>query len=385
MDFGFSPEVSMIRNAIRDWLNKECKIEVVRELDDNSAYPEKLLSKLAQLGFNGLTVEEKYGGEGRNLPAACLIIMETATRYPALARCYALNALVASITVSTLGNEKQRNKYLPKISKGELTSAIGVDLSNLHGNSTGEKGIKGVWDSSLEKFVLTGSLNNIENADQAETLFLPVQIRINSTRDSEKIVYAALDSKGEGLFIKPFDRLGHKGISSCKVECDRIQAPPDKLLKGNSAYKLDGHSLVWDLLLLASAFESVGLAKGAYNYTIDHAKSRVQFNRQIGRFPAIRRMISDMSKDIQTAEFFSYYAAFKADKGQNFSQESAIAAWDSLEAAQKTVQGGLQIFGGYGYTLEYDIQRYYRDITFLMNSLSGFELLSSKIGGKIGL
>ncbi|MCF8026293.1 MAG: acyl-CoA dehydrogenase family protein, partial [Desulfobacteraceae bacterium] len=158
MDFSFSSEDSMIRKAVREWVSKECPEDMVRDRDEHSAYPGDLLSKLSGLGFYGLIVEEEYGGEGRNVLAACVIIMEIASRYPALAKCYSID-LLGGMLLSNWGSRDQKEAYLPKLLDGKIQVATKVD-----GDFFGveEPAIRGEWMPGSNQYVLNGSLESVE-------------------------------------------------------------------------------------------------------------------------------------------------------------------------------------------------------------------------------
>ncbi len=383
MDFGFSSEDAMIKKAIHEWVNKECAKDTVRDMDDAAQYPKKLLRNLSRLGFNGLTAAETYGGEGENLTAACLIVTEIASRYPVLARCYAANVLLGGMLLSSLGDEEQKKKFLPGLCSGKQQACIGLRFD---GEGKGDEGIRAQWDSEPDTLVLNGVLNHVENADQADILFLPVEMADAPDSDSAAVVYMILDSKT--VQCQPdAQRMGYKGLKACTVECRDLKISSDRLLGGKAAAGKSRERLsrIWDLYLLSTAFEALGIAKGAYDATLEHARQREQFNRPIGKFPAISRMINEMLKEIQASELMAFKAAWKAGKNQNIRQESAMACWAALGAAQQAVQDSMQIFGGYGYTMEYDIQRYFRDATVLMNSATAFESLNQRIALSTGL
>lgn len=381
MDFGFSSEESMIQKAIRDWVNKECSREIVREMDENSQYPGGLLPQLIELGFYGLTIEEKYGGEGKNVMAACLVIMEIAARYPALARCYATNAFLGGMLLSTLETESQKKKYLPALANGKI--CIAVKVSSLE-NINSKASIHGRWDPEGKGYLLEGTLNDVENADRSDVYLLPVRMIDTETPE---IIYMLVESNASGVECRPgCERMGHKGIQTCTVHCKNVFVPEKDILSYTGDSKtVKGKPGVWDLYLLATAFEAVGIAKGACASTLDYVKQRVQFSQAIGKFPAVRRMVSEVLKDIEASELISLKAAWKAHSGKFLGQESAFAAWSSIAAARKAAEDGLQLYGGYGYTPEYDIQLYFRDITVLMSSATAYERLSQRIGMAAGL
>ncbi|MCF8025694.1 MAG: acyl-CoA dehydrogenase family protein [Desulfobacteraceae bacterium] len=380
MDFSLSSEDSMIRKSVREWVSKECPADMVRDRDENSEHPGDLLSRLSGLGFYGLIVEEAYGGEGKNVLATCIIIMEIASRYPALAKCYSID-LLGGMLLSNWGSREQKETYLPKLLDGKIQVATRVD-----GNFFGAAGpgIRGQWMPESNQYVLNGSLDAVENADHSGLLIVPVKLEDGEKQES---AYMLLETNNQNIQCLPGpERMGYKGINACTVACNNLAVPQESVLGGTHTAAADRQqSMAWDLLLLLTAFEALGIAKGAYDAALNYVKQRVQFNRPIGKFPAVRRMISEMQKEIQASELLSLRAGWKSDQGDRFAQESTLAAWSSICTAQKAAEDGLQLFGGYGYTMEYDIQRYFRDITVLMNSATAYELLSHRIGKAAGL
>jgi alkylation response protein AidB-like acyl-CoA dehydrogenase len=383
MDFKLSREDAMIKDAIYDWVSKECTRDVIAELDEDDEFPAKLAKKLSQLGFCGMMIPEELGGEGRNVLGACMVTETIATVYPALARWYTGPTFYGGAVISTLGSEDQKRAYLPKCTTGKLTVALahtesdrGPDLTRIQ--TTAKK--------SANQFLISGEKQYVSNADKAELLLVPARHESSDGRD-QTFSFFCINTKAPGMAIEPVDKLGYKGVNFCRVSIDAIEVDEADILGGPD--KLGGGDQQWqqilDIALLAVTSEAVGLAQGVFDYTLDYARQRVQFGQAIGKFNVIRNMLAELVYDIDAARLLLYRAAWLADQQQPFSREISMAKCQAGETARRAAMDGLQIYGGYGYTMEYDIQRYVRDAMSLTTAGASFESLKARIGGAYGL
>lgn len=181
------------------------------------------------------------------------------------------------------------------------------------------------------------------------------------------------------------EKIGCKGVSFAHVNFEQVRLHLDCVLGGDSGLAAGGRQweAIQDVSLLATAAEAVGLAGGAFDYTLKHARERKQFGQAIGKFGAVRNRFAEMVSDIDAARLLLYRAAWLADAGEPFHREAVMAAHAACPLASRCAMHGLQIFGGYGYTMEYDIQRYVRDAAML--SARGGESLKAALGASMGL
>jgi alkylation response protein AidB-like acyl-CoA dehydrogenase len=383
MDFTLSREDTMIKDAIRDWVAKECTRDTVAELDEKDAYPTKLAKKLSQLGFCGMTITEEDGGEGRNILGACIVAETIATMYPALARWYTGPAFYGGAVISTHGSGSQKDKYLAKCASGKLMVAIAQNETD---SGSDLKRIQTTAAKNGNRFIINGEKNYIYNADRADLIIVMAK---DKSREAGTVGFTlfCVERKRQGVSIEPIEKLGYKGNNFCRIRFDSVEAGEDDILGG--AAQFGQGALQWesilDIILLAVTSEAVGLAQGAFDYALDYAKQRVQFGQAIGKFNAIRNMLVEMNYEIESARMMLYRAAWLADQQQPFSREIAMAKCLAGDAAGRAAMEGLQIFGGYGYTMEYDIQRYIRDAVSLTSAGAGLEVLKARIGDGLGL
>ena len=383
MDFKLSREDAMIKDAIYDWVSKECTRDVIAELDEGDEFPAKLAKKLSQLGFCGMMIPEEIGGEGRNVLGACMVTETIATVYPALARWYTGPTFYGGAVISTLGSEDQKQAYLPECTAGKLTAALAhtesdsdSDLTRIH--TTAQK--------NGNRFLINGEKQYVSHADKANLLLVPARHE-NSDQQDQSFSFFCINSETSGMTIDPVEKLGYKGVNFCRVSIDAVEVDEADILGGPDKQGLGDQQWqqIMDIALLAVTSEAVGLAQGAFDYTLDYARHRVQFGQAIGKFNVIRNMLAELAYDIDAARLLLYRAAWLADQQQPFSREISMAKCQASETARKAAMDGLQIYGGYGYTMEYDIQRYVRDAMSLTTAGASLESLKARIGAAYGL
>lgn len=383
MDFKLSREDAMIKDAIYDWVSKECTRDVIAELDDGDKFPAKLTKKLSQLGFCGMMIPEELGGEGRNVLGACIVTETIALVYPALARWYTGPTFYGGAVISTLGSEDQKRAYLPKCASGKMTVALahtesytGPDLTRIQ--TTAKK--------NGNQFQISGEKQYISNADKAD-LLLVAAWNENFDFGDQALTFFCVKPKTSGVTVEPIKKLGYKGVNFCRVRIDAAEVGEEDILGGPD--KRGGGDQQWqqilDIALLAVTSEAVGLAQGVFDYTLDYARQRVQFGQAIGKFNVIRNMLAEVAFDLEAARLMLYRAAWLADQQQPFSREISMAKCRAAETARRAAMDGLQIYGGYGYTMEYDIQRYLRDAMSLTTAGASLESLKARIGAAYGL
>jgi alkylation response protein AidB-like acyl-CoA dehydrogenase len=383
MDFRLSREDAMIKDAIYDWVSKECKRDVIAEMDERNEFPARLAKKLSQLGFCGMMIPEEIGGEGRNVLGACIVTETIATVYPALARWYTGPTFYGGGVISALGSEDQKQIYLPKCAAGKLAVALAhTEIDASPDPARLQTAVKKRGD----QFRVSGEKQYISNADKADLLLVAAQHEKSDSED-QAFSFFCINGKKSGMTIEPVEKLGYKGANFCRVRIEATEVSEDDILGGPDQL---GHGdqqwqQILDIALLAVTSEAVGLAQGAFDYTLNYARQRVQFGQVIGTFNVIRNMLVELASDIAAARLLLYRAAWLADEHQPFSREISMAKCQASETARRAAMDGLQIYGGYGYTMEYDIQRYLRDAMSLTTAGASLESLKARIGAAYGL
>ncbi len=379
MNFELTREDVMIKDAIRNWVSKECTRDIVSELDEKEEFPKKLFKKLSKLGFSGMIIPEKFEGEGKNILGACLVTEEIAYAYPALASCYASPTFYGGAVISELGSDKQKMDFLPGLAMGKII--VSLALSESFDSDAEYTKTTAVADGN--HFVINGKKSYITLADQADLLILLAK----TGEEEQNLTLFCIDAKEAGISVMPVEKMGYKGVNFCDIEFNNVQVSSETILGGTEQLGNGQQQMeqIQNLALLAIASSAIGMSRGALDYALEHARQRVQFGQPIGRFPAISRKLSETAYKIDAAKLLVHKAAWIADQGKTYSREAAMAKCFAAEAAIKAAMEGLQVLGGYGYTMEYDIQRYVRDSVALLSAGLSVDFLKERIGASLGL
>jgi alkylation response protein AidB-like acyl-CoA dehydrogenase len=373
-------ENKMVREAIRDWVAKECPRDNIHEWDAADRFPDTLGKKLARLGFCAMTVSEENGGEGRNIQGACIVAEEIAARFLPLARWYTHQAFLGGLVLEALGSPIQRRSLAAEAARGRwLVTPAGIE------ETQAEMAIYRLGDpqGQPETFLVHGEAAFVTLADQAQCFLVPA--RAENPGGAVTVFLVPADRQGVAVAAVP--KIGCRGAGYGRVALDGVALGADDILGGGEAR--DRGEAAWQRIVavcrLMTAAEALGLARGVFDYTLTYARQRIQFGQAIGKFAALRNRFAEMSCDIEAAGLLVAQAARCADSDLAFHREAAAARLKAGEAALRCAMQGLQIFGGYGYTMEYDVQRYVRDAAGLGAAADGEEAARDHIAALLGL
>ncbi len=382
MDFQLSEEQKAAQNTVRKFIARECTREAARELDDREEFPEKLLKTLADMGACGLTVSEEYEGVGIDTLAAVITVEEVAAINPALAGAFIGTAFCGGKNISVLGNEEQKKKYLPGIAEGTVLFTYGITEPDSGYTSTPSINTTAVLNS--DDFNLNGTKSFVRMADQADFILTLACTNEDNRKDWSFFI---VDMKSPGISINRTQTVGFKSLSLGEVIFENVCVPKDNLLGGFDKLNrgLDQYMKIMESEHLEIAACSLGIAQGAYEYARNYSKERVQFGKPIVNFEAIRNMLVDMAIGIQASRLLTYQASWLADHDESCLLEAAMARTYSTDTARKVCLQCLQIFGGYGYAMEYDVQRYVRDSMVLLGGGKTMEVLKKTMGPLLDL
>jgi acyl-CoA dehydrogenase len=381
MDFRFTEEQEMLRDTIRRFAEKEIPSEVAREIDEQDRFPHELLGKLADLGFMGINISEEYGGQGATVIEEMIMFEELARKLPVLAWAAGNIVLYGNHIIGLNGSDEQKKKYLPKLVNGEIKFAYaltepdaGSDAANIKTRAEYRDGF----------YVINGSKMFITGAGIADII-------VTNTRTGEHrtkgITVFLVDSTSKGYSAKSIKMVGHRGSNTCEVSYDDVKVSPDDILGGQECLHQGWYQMMRLLnkerLLLSAC--SLGIGQGALDYALNYAKEREQFGQPIGRFQAIQHMLVDMATELEAARRLAYYAAWKETEGMECIKETSMSKYYCSEVAKRIALQGVQILGGYGYTMEYDAQRYLRDVLILSIGGGTSQIQKNIIGKQLGL
>ena len=379
MDFALTEEQGFIRDTIQKFVAKECEREAIKRMDEEKIFPEILFRKVADIGLCALTVPEAYGGGGPNTLGAVIVTAELAAIYPALAGIFATQSLCGGQVIADLGTEAQKNRYLPGVIDGSALMTLAL-MEPEQGYE--ETGSRTTARADGENLSLNGTKTFVRMADRAA--FMITRVAIGGPGGVPAFVIVDVSSPGIG--VRSLEQVGFHGMSLCEVSLSSVAIPVSERLGGDADASTEQKK--WERVMsaehLAVAACGMGLARGAYDYALNYARERVQFGRPIIKFGAIQEMLVDMAQQARVANLLTCQAASMVDQGRDCLAEIIQARLAATEAARKASLHGVQIFGGYGYAMEYDAQRYLRDAMVLLSGGGTRQVLSNTLGSLWG-
>ncbi len=360
MDFELSEEQKYIKNAAREFAEGEFKPETAREYDQKHAFPKDIYKKAAKLGFVGCYFDEKYGGQGLGL-LENVLMEEEFCRVDSTLGSAMFTGLFGSDMILEYGTEEQKMEYLPKIAQGEWLSS-GAFTEPAHGSDITTLDTTAVLQG--DEYVINGSKTMITNAPIADYAVVLCQTKPEARH------------KGQSLFIVKkgtagFDcnelagKMGIRASLLGEYSFSDVHVPKNALLGEENRGFYHFMEFI-DVGRINVAAQSVGMAQGAFEKALKYAKQRQQFGQRIADFQAIQHKLADMALDIESARLLTHKAAWYVDKGKIIPKFACMAKTLATTNALKAISEAMQIFGGYGYLADYDIERYYRDIRVSM-------------------
>lgn len=383
MEFGLSEEHELIRGSIREFMAGECPRDRARELDEASEFPEELLQQLGQLGFCGLCVPEEYGGAGRSLLGAAIVVEETAALSPALAGGFISVALRGGAVLAELGSDAQKERLLPPVAGGALlfthaVDAEGVDAARAEAHSTVEE--------SRDDFLLSGSAAHVSLGTRADYLLALARVDPGSDEETRSSLFV-IPADAPGVRRASAATVGYRGTGLDRVRFEGVRLGGDDLLGGpeqlHQGAKQARYLQAVDRLGTAAA--GVGIAQGAFDYAAEYARQRVQFGRPIAEFEAIQQKFAEVAGAIRADRLLVYEACWRADQGWSFEIEAAMAAARATALARRASLEAVQILGGQGYMLESDVQRSLRDSLVLFTGAERDAHLQCTVAALLGI
>ncbi|MDZ4277925.1 MAG: acyl-CoA dehydrogenase family protein [Dehalococcoidia bacterium] len=353
MDLGLSEEQELLKNAARDFLEKECPEQHVRDMEeDERGYSPELWKKMAELGWQGLIVPEQYGGQ--NFSFLDLIILIEEFGRALVPGPFIPTAVGGAIALLEGGSDEQKQQYLPKIASGEQIWTLAFTEPTARFDA---EGVELEAKAEGDGFVLNGTKLFIRDAHVAD--YLTVVARTSKGASPEDgISLFIVDAKSAGISVEQLKTIASD--KQCEVKVENVKVP-----KANVLGEVDkGWPVFQRIARKGTVVECaylVGLAQKDFEISVQYAKDRIQFGRPIGSFQAIQHKAADMVTDVDGARFIMYKAAWSVaeDTPEADMDVHMAKAWCS-EATRRVVAHGQQIHGGIGFTKEYVIQLYFR-------------------------
>jgi len=355
MDFKNTEAQGAIAEMIRDFANKHIRPKMM-EWDEAQTFPVDLFHKMGELGLMGVLVPAEYGGSGLGYFEYVTVISEIAKVCGSIGLSVAAHNSLCTGHIMYFGSEEQKRKYLPKLATGEWIGAWGLTEANT-GSDSGNMNCTAVKDGG--EWVINGTKNWITHGISGN---VSVVLARTGERREKNSITAFIIEKGTPGFTagKKENKLGMRASETAELIFDNCRVS-DAQRMGPVGDGFHQAMKVLDGGRISIAALALGIAKGAYEASLKYAKERKQFDQPIANFQAIAFKLADMATQIEASELLIYQASDKKNRGEKMSKESAMAKYYASEAAVRISTDAVQIFGGYGYTKDFPVEKYYRD------------------------
>jgi len=355
MDFKHTENQLMIADMARDFAHKEILPNVMK-WDESQEFPIEVFKKLGELGMMGVLVPTEYGGSGFGYHEYITVITEIAKVCGSIGLSVAAHNSLCTGHILAFGNEEQKKKYLPKLASAEHIGAWGLTEPNTGSDAMR---MKCVAKKDGNDWVINGTKCWITHGISSDVMV--VIARTGELLDSHGMTAFVVERGNPGLKAgKKEDKLGMRASETAEVIFEDCRVPESAVL-GEVGSGFQQAMKILDGGRISIAALSLGIAKGAYEAAVKYSKEREQFGQPISNFQAISFKIADMATDIEASELLTHQAADMKNKGQKMTKESAFAKYKASEVAVHVSTEAVQIFGGYGYTKEFPVEKFYRD------------------------
>jgi alkylation response protein AidB-like acyl-CoA dehydrogenase len=355
------PDERDIVAVVHDWVEDSVR-PVARDLEHDNAYPGELIEAMKQLGVFGLAVPQDYGGSGVSTPCFALVTEELARGWMSLAGAVGSHSVVARL-LTLFGTEAQKQCWLPRLATGQARAAMaltepagGSDLQAIRTRATADRA----------GYRLDGVKTWITNARAADVVAVLCKTDVEAVPASRGISIV-LAQKGPGFTVsRDLPKLGYKGVESCEIVFDGYECPREALLgaaEGQGFRQMMGGL---ELGRVQVAARAVGVARAALEDSLRYAQQRETFGQPIWRHQAVGHRLADMATRVDAARLLTLRAAAALDAGRRSDLEAGMAKLFASEVCLEVTSDAIKVHGGYGFSPEFDIERYYRDAPLMV-------------------
>ncbi len=355
MNFEQNENQLMIAQMVRDFAEKEIRPHFM-EWDESQEFPVHIFKKLGELGLMGVFIPEEYGGSGFSYFEYITVVAEIAKVCGSIGLSVAAHNSLCTGHIYYHGSEEQKKKYLPKLASAEWIGDWGLTETGT-GSDAGGMNTTAVLEGDF--WVLNGSKNFITHGKSGD---VAVVIARTGEKGASDGTSAFIIEKGTPGFSagKKENKMGMRASETCELIFNDCRIPKENLI-GVVGEGFKQAMQILDGGRISIGALSLGIAKGAYEAALKYSKEREQFGQPISKFQSIAFKLADMATEIEAAELLLYQAAYLKNNKKKMTKESAIAKYYASEVAVRTANEAVQIFGGYGYTKDFPVEKFYRD------------------------
>lgn len=372
-------EETLLVATVRAFVDRDVK-SAVREVEHANAYPEAWIEQMKRIGIYGLAISERHGGSPVSMPCYVEVTSELARGWMSLAGAMGGHTVVAKL-LAEFGTEEQRQAYLPRMATGELRATMaltepggGSDLQNMACSARAHG----------DELVITGSKTWISNARRSGLIALLCKTDPQARPRHAGISVLLVESPAAGLTVsRDLPKLGYKGVESCELVFDGCRIPASAVLGGVPGRGFAQMMKGLETGRIQVAARALGVAAAALEDALAYAQQRESFGKPIWKHQAIGNYLADMATKLTAARQLTRYAAERYDSGQRCDMEAGMAKLFASEVAMEIALNAVRIHGGYGYSTEFDVERYFRDAPLMIVGEGTNEIQRNVIAGQL--
>ncbi len=358
---GLTEEEASIVSLVGEFVDREVR-PVVQQLDHANTYPEKLIDQMKEMGIFGLAIPEPWGETKVSAQCYAAVTEELARGWMSLAGAMGGHTVVAKLLV-TYGTQEQKDAYLPKMATGEIRATMALTEP---GGGSDLQAMRTTASRDGEHYVVTGAKTWITNARRSQLIALLCKTDPAAT-PPHKGISILLAEHGPGFSVsRDLPKLGYKGVESCELTFDDFRIPASALLGGTEGEGFAQMMRGLEIGRIQVACRALGVARAALEDSLRYAQQREAFGKPIWEHQSVGNYLADMATKLEAARQLVHYAARRYDSGQRADLEAGMAKLFASETAMEIALNAVRIHGGYGYSTEFDVERYFRDAPLMI-------------------
>ena len=379
MTDGLNSEEAMLVETVRAFVDRDVK-PTVRDVEHANTYPEAWIEQMKQIGIYGLAVPESYGGTPVSTRCYVLVTQELARGWMSLAGAMGGHTVVAKL-LTLFGTEDQKQRHLPAMATGAIRATMALTEP---GGGSDLQAMGTVARRDGDDLVISGAKTWISNARRSGLIALLCKTDPDATPKHKGISVMLVENPTPGLTVsRDLPKLGYKGVESCELSFDGCRVPATAILGGTPGEGFSQMMKGLETGRIQVASRALGVASAALEDALAYAQDRESFGQPIWKHQAVGHYLADMATKLTAARQLTLYAADRYDSGARADMEAGMAKLFASEAAMEIALNAVRIHGGYGYSTEYDVERYFRDAPLMIVGEGTNEIQRNVIAGQL--
>jgi len=379
VDIALNDEEALLVETVRAFIDRDVK-PTVRELEHANTYPEAWIEQMKRIGIYGLAISERYGGSPVSMPCYVAVTQELARGWMSLAGAMGGHTVVAKL-LENFGTEPQKQTYLPAMATGELRATMALTEP---GGGSDLQNMTTIARSDGNELVINGAKTWISNARRSGLIALLCKTDPQASPRHKGISVVLVESRADGLTVsRDLPKLGYKGVESCELVFSDCRVPASAILGGEPGKGFAQMMKGLETGRIQVASRALGVATAALEDALAYAQERESFGQPIWKHQSIGNYLADMATKLTAARQLTRYAAERYDSGERADMEAGMAKLFASEVAMEIALDAVRIHGGYGYSTEFDVERYFRDAPLMIVGEGTNEIQRNVIAGQL--